>query len=146
MQSRYWTVRRKVLGAIVAVAAVGAIGAVSAGQNRALRDLMQLKQAHAREVLDAVVTNDWLTLEQRSRDLLSIAEDPAWAPLTTPEYAQYSSAFLRAARDLLEAAMAHDQAAAPLAYVSLTLSCVQCHHHVGQTPLATLGLPGSVGR
>jgi len=116
--------------------AVGLWATAAAAQTTEFGALMRQKQEHARGILDAVVVNDWLALEQRSSALVALADSPAWAVLRTPRYQPYSEAFLRAAHDLVTAAKERNPATAPLAYVALTLSCVQCHHHVGRTPVA----------
>ena len=44
--------------------------------------------------------------------------------------------FVRATEELLEAAKRQDLEATPLAYVSFTLSCVQCHRYVARMRIA----------
>jgi len=97
---------------------------------------MQQKLEHSQQILAAVATSNWINLERHSLELLRVAEDPAWNVLMTPEYARHGAAFLSAAQDLLEAAKERNLETAPLAYVSLTLSCVQCHRHVGRMRIA----------
>jgi hypothetical protein len=112
----------------ISVAVVVVIWVVGAtAQSARLQMLMQQKRECARELLTAVTLGDWTNLERLGGGLLQITEDPAWAPLKSPEYAEYSGAFLSAAQSLLNAARRRDTVAAPLAYVSLTMSCVQCH-------------------
>jgi hypothetical protein len=83
-----------------------------------------------------VVTSNWADLQRHSEALQRAAQDPAWAVLTTPEYVRQTAAFLRASEDLVDAAKRRDGEAAPLAYVSLTMSCVQCHHYVARMRIA----------
>ena len=107
--------------------------AVAFPQERELKRLMREKLQHAQQILGAVVTSDWPALERQSRDLLRVAENPVWvAEFRTPLYVRQSEAFLRAAQDLLDAAQRRDLEAAPIAYVSLTLSCVQCHRYTAR--------------
>jgi hypothetical protein len=111
--------------------------AVAFPQERQLKGLMREKLNHAQQILAAVVTSDWPALERHSRDLSRIAEDPAWmAAFTTPMYARQREAFLRATQDLLDAAQRRDLEAAPIAYVSLTLTCVQCHRYTARARVA----------
>ena len=112
----------------ISVAAVVVIGIVGAtAQSTRLEMLMQQKREYARELFTAVTLGDWTDLERLGGGLLQITEDPAWVPLKSPEYAEYSGAFLSATQSLLNAARRRDTVAAPLAYVSLTMTCVQCH-------------------
>jgi hypothetical protein len=117
---------------LVASAWVAAAAAQTIGLNR----VMRTKLGYAQQILGDVVTSDWAGLARHSQELRGAAEDPAWAVLTTPEYVRHTAAFLRASEDLLKAAKQRDLEAAPLAYVSLTMSCVQCHRYVARTRLA----------
>ena len=111
--------------------------AVAFPQERDLTRVMRDKLDHAQQILAAVVTSDWAALERQSRDLLRVAENPVWvAAFKTPLYARQSEAFLRATQDLLDAAQRHDLEAAPIAYVSLTLTCVQCHRYTARARVA----------
>jgi len=101
-----------------------------------LKHVMQVKLQHAQRILGDVVTSDWTSLQLDAAALQRTAHDPAWAVLTTPEYIRYTMLFARAAEDLSDAAVRHDLEAAPLAYVSLTLSCVQCHRYVARMRIA----------
>ena len=110
----------------VAVAVfISVVGA--AAQSVRLQMLMQQKREYARELLMAVTLGDWTELERLGSGLLQLTDDPTWAQLKSPEYAEYSAAFLGATQSLLDAARRRDTVAAPLAYISLTMSCVQCH-------------------
>ena len=119
---------------ILLIASVGVTAATAQtiGLNRVMRDKLE----HAGQILGDVVTSNWSGLERHSQDLRRAAQDPAWAVLTTPEYVRQTAAFLRASEDLLEAAKQRDLEAAPLAYLSLTMSCVQCHRYVARTRIA----------
>jgi len=122
--------------AAVAVTASVAIATVSA-QTVALKRVMQQKLGHSQVILAAVTTSNWAEMERRSEALIELTKDPAWMVLNTPEYARNSQAFVRAAEDLHDAAQRRDLDAAPLAYVSMTLSCVQCHRYVARARIAS---------
>jgi hypothetical protein len=122
---------------IIAVALVGSVGAsLATAQTVALNRLMRTKLEHSQQILGAVVTGNWAELQRHSEELQRAAGDPAWAVLTTPEYLRQTTAFLRATEDLVDAAKRRDGEAAPLAYVSLTMSCVQCHRYVARMRIA----------
>jgi hypothetical protein len=122
---------------IIAVALIGGVGAaLAAAQTVALNRVMRTKLEHSQQILGAVVTSNWAELQRHGEGLQRAAQDPAWAVLTTPEYVRQTTAFLRASEDLVDAAKRRDLEAAPLAYVSLTMSCVQCHRHVARMRIA----------
>jgi cytochrome c556 len=110
--------------------------AQAGAQTPALERVMRQKLVDAQGVMAAVVTSNWTELERRSRALSKTTEDPAWLVLRTPEYAKQSEAFIRAIDDLVDAATRRDQDAAPVAYMAVTLRCVQCHRYVARARIA----------
>jgi hypothetical protein len=120
---------------VLAIAGMATSGA-SSGQTVHLKRVMQTKLEHSQRILGDVVTSNWSELERNSEALRRITTDPAWAVLTSPEYVRHTNTFVRATEDLLDAAARHDLEATPLAYVSLTLSCVQCHRYVARMRIA----------
>ena len=128
MKRLWWTS----VGVVVVISVLDATT-----QSARLQILMQQKREYAREMLTAVTLSNWTELERLSAGLLRLTEDPAWAPLTSPEYAEHSTAFLTATQSLLNAARQRDPVAAPRAYVSLTMSCVRCHQQVRTRMAAT---------
>jgi hypothetical protein len=120
------------------IALVASLSGTSASaQSVDLKRVMQQKLEHSQLILAAVVTSNWSEMERHSRALLDLTNDQAWTVLKTPEYAKQSQAFVRAAEDLVDAARRRDGDAAPLAYVSMTLTCVQCHRYVARARVAT---------
>jgi hypothetical protein len=97
---------------------------------------MRQKLDHSQALLAAVVTSNWGDLQRHSQALIALTEDPAWLVMKTPEYATQSEAFVRAARDLVDAANRRDLNEAPVAYMSMTLRCVQCHRYVARARIA----------
>jgi hypothetical protein len=105
-------------------------------QGPELNRIMREKLDHSQKILEAVVTSNWVELETHSRELERLTDDPRWMVLNAPEYARHSIAFKQAARTLHEAAARRELEAAPLAYVSLTMSCVQCHRYLARERIA----------
>ena len=131
MKPLWWT--SVVLTVVISVAG-------TAAQSVRLQLLMQQKREYSRELLTAVTLSDWTELERIGGSLRRITEDPAWAPLTSPEYAEHSTAFLSSTQRLLEAARRRDAVAAPVAYASLTMSCVRCHQQARTRAAAVPGV------
>ena len=120
------------MAAVLLIATIGH----AAAQTTATARVMRQKLVDAQGVMAAVVTNNWVELDLRSKALAKATEDPAWLVLRTPEYAKQGEAFLRAVNDLLDTAARRDSDGAPLAYVALTMRCVQCHRYVARARLA----------
>ena len=115
-----------------------------ASQTVQLKQVMHQKLAESEKLLGALVTSNWPELGRRGRALEELTNAPAWQALKTPEYVRQSAAFVQAARDLVDAADRRDQEAAPVAYLSLTLSCVRCHQYVARMRIAGATTPGSL--
>ncbi len=95
-----------------------------------LQAFMRLKLAHAQDVLEGLATEDFRQIARGAQKLRSLAADASWNVYETEEYTLYSREFVDAARQMSKGARDKNIDTAALAYVQLTLSCVQCHKHV----------------
>ena len=105
-------------------------------QTPQLSKVMRAKLEQSQGLLAALVTSNWNDLARRTQELQRLTRDPAWSVMNSPPYASQAAAFLRAVEDLSQAAERRDGETAPLAYVSLTLTCVRCHQAVARSRLA----------
>ena len=115
---------------IAVLALVVMSGAEVPGQTLSTGRVMREKLAHSQKILEAIMTSDFSSLESESQELARAAESPAWSVFSSPEYLRQGAAFLRATADLREAAKERDLDAAALHYMSLTLSCFECHRYM----------------
>ena len=113
---------------MLATLALADVSSQTVQLSRVMREKLQQSQG----LLAALVTSNWDDLERRSQELEGLTRDPAWAVMNAPEYSRQAAAFLRATQDLIEASQRRDPEGAPLAYVSLTLTCVRCHQTVAR--------------
>jgi len=120
---------------VVALSALLGLAA-SSSQGPEVNQVMREKLNHAQKILEAVVTSDWVSLETHSRELEQLTNDPRWMVLKYPEYAQHSSAFVRAVQDLHRAAAQRDLEKTPQAYIAVTLRCVDCHRYLARLRIA----------
>jgi hypothetical protein len=141
---RGWLLPRRLLWAGAVALTTSLAVSSSTAQTTALNRVMRQKLNDSQGLLAALVTSNWADLERRSEALARITNDPAWIVLNSPEYARQSQAFMRAAQDLVDAAKRRDLEAAPQAYASLTLSCVQCHRYVARARIASGHTPGAI--
>lgn len=111
-------------------------GPSPAAQTRQLSRVMREKLEHSKNILEGLVTSNWLQIERESIELAKATADPAWTVLKMPDYVRHSEAFIRATDSLIDAARRHDLEGASLSYVSLTTSCVSCHRYVARARLA----------
>ena len=119
---------------IVAVFAMS--GVVTPGQTPATGRVMRDKLTHAQKILEAVMTSDYVALETHSTALARATELPGWFELKSPEYRRQSEAFVHATQALADAAKRRDLDAAALQYVSVTLTCFECHRYLKNMRIA----------
>ena len=115
------------IGALLLVLAATTIGSA---QRPRLDELMRQKLARAQALVGAVVLGNHAEVERAADVLVRLSEASTWSPLQTPQYLQHAATFREAARSLAEEARARDIDGVSLAYMEMTLSCVQCHKHV----------------
>lgn len=101
-----------------------------------LSELMRQKLDHSQQLLAAVVLGDHVDVERFAHELVLISEASTWSPLQTPEYLHYASDFRESANTLIEDAQARNLDGVSLAYMEMTLTCVQCHKHVRGSRMA----------
>jgi hypothetical protein len=91
---------------------------------------MRPKLEHAQKVLEGLALEDHLLVADNAKALLRLSESAEWQVLPGPEYVRYSSDFQRITNELIQASNKKNIDAATLAYVQLTMNCVNCHKHV----------------
>jgi hypothetical protein len=111
-------------------------GSAAPRQTPATGRVMREKLTHSQRILEAIMISDYALLERESAALSRATEAPGWSVLKSPEYLRQSDAFVRATRDLVDAAKQRDLDAAAMHYVSLTLSCYQCHRYLKNARIA----------
>ena len=107
-----------------------AAAATESAQAPSLGDLMRDKLDHAQALLAAVVLGDHGRVERLANELVLLSEASTWSPLQTVQYLHYASDFRESARSLADAAAERNTDGVSLAYMELTINCVQCHKHV----------------
>ena len=105
-------------------------------QGPEVKHVMREKLARAENILEAVVTSDWVSLETNSRELERLTNDPRWTVLKYPEYARQTAGFVKAIQALHLAAAQRDLEKTPRAYVDVTLKCVECHRYLARERIA----------
>ncbi len=117
---------------IAAVLAFGVLAATRGAQvgTEATKTLMQAKLAHAKGLLEGLATEDFERLVKHSNELTLLSQETDWNVLQTPEYHRLSEDFRRNTKSLTTAAKAKNLDGATLAYVGVTMKCVECHKYV----------------
>jgi hypothetical protein len=119
-------------GILAAFALSGALLAVlgASGQDeprRTLRNFMRGKLAHSQKVLEGLALEDYASIAKSAKALRELSEDAQWRVSPDVNYLRLSTEFQDLAEELAEKAKAKNLDGATLAYVKLTLNCVECH-------------------
>jgi hypothetical protein len=103
---------------------------------RTRAEFMHQKLDFSKEVLEGLALERFATIEKGGKALKRLSEAAEWEVATIPnatDYVMLTTDFQRHADDLVKQAKAKNIDAATLAYVKLTMSCVQCHKFIRDT-------------
>ncbi len=114
----------------VALVVAAAATVVESRQAPTLPEIMRQKLEHSQRLLEGLVLENFDMIERNANDLRILSDLSSWNVLRTPEYLRLSSTFRDTADRLSRSALNTNLDAATLAYVELTLQCVECHKHV----------------
>jgi len=119
---------RILLFAVVLVVAAGLVTAMAQSRrNRAAKEFMRDKLELSQRVLEGVATEDYDLIITKGTRLSAMTKEADWRLFENPDYDQQSLAFRRQVDALVKAAKDKNLDAATLAYVRMTMSCVDCH-------------------
>jgi cytochrome c556 len=93
-------------------------------------NFMDAKLRFSQKLLSALATEDYDQMVAQAQNLKLMSLESTWNILQTQDYIQHSADFRRRADNLTKAAKQKNLDAAALAYVQLTLNCIECHKHV----------------
>ena len=127
-------------GGLAAVGLAGVVGLLLAGrmpleaadgpQADQVAVFMRAKLAHADHVLEGLAIEDYEMIERAAQELSLASLDSNWQVLQTEDYVRQSAEFRRSCDALKKAAQEKNLDGAALAWMDVTLKCVQCHKYV----------------
>ena len=103
---------------------------------RTRAEFMRLKLEYSKLVLEGLTMENYATIIKNARALKTLSEAAEWEVPTIPnagEYIVFTSEFQRLADELARKAAEKNMDGATLAYLRLTMNCVNCHKYVRQT-------------
>jgi hypothetical protein len=103
---------------------------------------MRAKLEHSQKLLEGLVMEDYNAINKNAQALSLLSLAASWQVLQTPEYAQQSLEFRRAADAVHNAAEKKNLDGAALAYMEMTMKCVNCHKYVRGVRMAAADPPG----
>lgn len=101
-----------------------------AEQPNKVSKFMRAKLGHAQKILEGLATDDLDTVAKNAQDLSMLSLDAGWQVLQTQDYLEQSREFRRATDALKNAAKKKNLDGAALAYVDVTMKCINCHKYV----------------
>ncbi len=123
------------------------VAAVSTGgqerKNQAPQDVkafMRVKLLHSQKVLEGLTLENFDAISRHAQQMALLSQDASWNVIETPEYYERSADFRRVTSELKQAADDKNLDRAALAYMGVTLKCIECHRYVRQVqhaPTAT---------
>lgn len=122
-------------------AAMPAANRVSAQEPNKVSEFMRAKLVHSQKVLEGLATENFDQIAKNAQDLSLLSQAATWQVLQTAEYRDRSTEFRRSADALAEAAKKKNLEGAALAYVDVTMKCVNCHKYVRQVRMARAPAP-----
>jgi cytochrome c556 len=125
---------------VIAVAGVLATHGKSEPPNN-VRDFMRAKLSNSQKVLEGLTTEDFDMIAKNSQAMSLLSQATNWQVLQTPEYLDQSKEFRRAADALTNAAKKKNLDGAALAYVEMTMKCINCHKYVRGVRMAGVESP-----
>ena len=98
--------------------------------NPTASEIMKEKLDYSHYILNGIATANYDLMAVNAEKLSKLSQAAAWRARETPQYEVFSGEFRRHADALAKAAKERNLDAASLAYVQMTLSCVNCHKYM----------------
>jgi hypothetical protein len=103
------------------------------------KEFMREKLGHSQKVLEGITLEDFELILVHSKKLSAMSQSADWKLFQNPEYLEHSASFRRYADTLTRAAQERNLDQATVAYLGLTMSCVECHKFVRGRRMAGIG-------
>jgi len=110
------------------------------------QEFMRQKLEHSKNVLEGLATENFDLISKHARKLSAMSQEPGWHAFDNPGYAWRSEMFRRNVDALVKTADDKNLDGATLAYVKVTMSCVECHKFVRGKEAAHLQIPEAMKR
>lgn len=101
-----------------------------------LRAFMRKKLAASEKVLEGLAVEDFDLIAEGAKQLKATAGAAEFMAFNDTEYVEHADDFRRIINKLAVAAKEHRLDGATLAFLDVTMSCVECHKHVRGAPAA----------
>lgn len=96
----------------------------------AVADFMRAKLGHSQRVLEGLALEDYDLIARGAQELALASQASSWQVLQTEEYARQSTEFRRSCDALRNTAKMKNLDGSALAWMEVTMKCIQCHKYV----------------
>ena len=111
----------------VLVATTISVATAQSRRSRATKEFMRDKLELSQQVLEGLATEDYDLIIAKSTKLSAMTQEADWRAFENPDYERFSADFRRQVDAVRKAAENKNLDGATLAYVKMTMSCVECH-------------------
>jgi len=119
---------------LLAFAGAHLLTANAAQKDQSTRDkvrvFMRAKLTNSQNVIEGLATENWDLIEGGAARMLVMSKATEWTVGDGPQYKQDTHDFVNACKQLITQSKAKNIEGATLAYLQLTMNCVECHKHV----------------
>lgn len=112
-------------------------------EERSLDKFMYQKLDRSSFILRGLMTEDFKLISENADKLLEMSHEEQWRASNDMMYLQHSGQFRSAVEDLRNKAEKHNIDGASLAWINVTMSCMQCHRWVRNVILADVAEGGT---
>ena len=126
------------LALVLAIAAAITVAVAQSERNRAAKEFMRDKLDLSQRVLEGLATEDYELVIAKGTRLSAMTKEADWRLFENPDYDQQSRIFRRHVDVLVKAARDKNLDAGTLAYVRMTMSCIDCHKLVRGKLIASI--------
>lgn len=121
------------LGLVLALAMSG-VGAQQKGNS----EFMRAKLKHSQEIIEGLALENFDQITKNAQQLTLLSHATNWQVFQAEEYLIQSREFRRATEALRDQAKKKNLEGAVLAYMDVTMKCVNCHKYIRTVRMAKL--------
>jgi cytochrome c556 len=110
-------------------------------QEKGNREFMRAKLKHSQEIVEGLALENFDQIVKNAQQLSLLSHATNWDVFQTEEYLMQSREFRRATESLRAQAKEKNLDGAVLAYLDVTMKCVNCHKYVRGIRMAKLDRP-----
>ena len=105
--------------------------------------IMERKLESTKKVLEGIAREDFAEIAKQAQVLTLLSHEAGWNVLQTPDYIRLSEDFRSTAGQMKKSAEDGNLDAVGLAYIKLSISCIDCHRYAKQERVGRRPVSGS---